>query len=112
MTKAELILRLYGNKKLPRDLTKKNLQQIVECLFTEIGDHFIRAKPTRGGLEKFTYPNFGTFSKWRRPERTVKNPRTGEPITIPPQFTVTFSPSSSLKSLMNQARPKTAAAGK
>jgi len=112
MTKAELITRLYGNKKLPRDLTKKTLQQIVECLFTEIGDHFIRAKPTRGSLEKFTYPNFGTFSKWRRPERTVRNPRTGEPIIIPPQFTVTFSPSSSLKSLMNQARPKAAAAGK
>jgi nucleoid DNA-binding protein len=112
MTKAELITRLYGNKKLPRELTKKTLQQIVECLFTEIGDHFIRAKPIRGSLEKFTYPNFGTFSKWRRPGRIVRNPRTMEPMTIPPQFTVTFSPSSSLKSMMNQARPKTAVAGK
>ena len=41
----------------------------------------------------------------------VQNIRTGEPITIPAQFTITFSPSSSLKALMNQARPK-AAAGK
>ena len=113
MTKAELIARVHANKNLPRDLTKKTVLQIVECLFTEMGDYFIRDKALRGATTKLTYPGFGTFSKRRRPARVVKNPQNGLPITIPPQFTVTFSPGSELKSLMNRAgRPKTVVGGK
>jgi nucleoid DNA-binding protein len=113
MTKAELIARVYSKKDLPRALTKKMLLQIVNHVFTEMGDYFIREKTTRGNGVKFTYPGFGTFSKRRRPGRVVKNPQTGAPITIPPQFTVTFSPGSELKSLMNRAaRPRVAVAGK
>jgi DNA-binding protein HU-beta len=110
MTKAELIARVHSKKGLPRDLTKKTVAQIVDFAFTEMGDYFIRAKATRASAAKLTYPGFGTFSKRRRPERVVKNPQNGAPITIPPQYTVTFSPGSELKSLMNRgasARPAT-----
>jgi nucleoid DNA-binding protein len=102
MTKAELIARVYARKSLPRDLTKKTVLQIVDFVFTEMGDYFIRAKATKTSAAKLTYPGFGTFSKRRRPARVVKNPQNGNPITIPPQFTVTFSPGSELKSLMNR----------
>jgi nucleoid DNA-binding protein len=113
MTKAELIARVHAKKNLPRELTKKAVLQIVDHVFTEMGDYFIRAKATRTSAAKLTYPGFGTFSKRRRPERVVKNPQTGAPITIPPQFTVTFSPGSELKSLLNRAaRPKTVAGAK
>jgi DNA-binding protein HU-beta len=113
MTKAELIARVHANKSLPRALTKKVVLQIVDQVFTEMGDYFIREKATRGNGVKLTYPGFGTFSKRRRPGRVVKNPQTGAPITIPPQFTVTFSPGSELKSLMNRAaRPRSIAVGK
>ena len=74
MTKAELIERVYAKKELPRDLTKKTVSQIVDFVFTEMGDYFIRAKATRATAAKLTYPGFGTFSKRRRPERVVKNP--------------------------------------
>lgn len=103
MTKAELIARVHGKKSLPRDLTKKTVAQIVDFVFTEMGDYFISAKTKRGNGAKLTYPGFGTFSKRRRPSRVVKNPRTGAPMTIPPQFTVTFLPGSELKSLLNRA---------
>jgi len=47
MTKAELIGRVASKKDLPRGLTKKTVARIVDVVFTEIGDYFIRARPTR-----------------------------------------------------------------
>ena len=44
MTKAELIERVYGGKHLPRELTKKTVAQIVDAVFTEMGDYFIRTR--------------------------------------------------------------------
>ncbi len=111
MTKAELIERVYAGKNLPRGLTKKAVAQIVDAVFTEMGDYFIRTRVSRKQSARLTYPGFGTFSKRRRPPRMVKNPVTGAPITIPQQETITFSPGQELRSLLNrngvngQARP-------
>jgi len=102
MTKAELIALVYAKKELPRDLTKKTVAQIVNFVFTEMGDYFIRTKATKSNGVKLTYPGFGTFSKRRRAGRVVKTPGTGITMTIPSQFTVTFSPGSELKSLLNR----------
>jgi DNA-binding protein HU-beta len=102
MTKAELIERVYAHKQLPRDLTKKTVTQIVDAVFTEMGDYFIRTRVTRNQTARLTYPGFGTFSKRNRGPRTVKNPKTGAPITIPPQATVTFSPGQELRGLLNR----------
>jgi nucleoid DNA-binding protein len=101
MTKAELIERVHGRKHLPRDLTKKAVGQIVDAVFMEVGDYFIRTRVTRNKEAKLTYPGFGTFSKRRRGPRTVKNPQTGDPIAIPPQATITFSPGQELRALLN-----------
>ncbi len=112
MTKAELITRVHARKDLPRGLTKKTVQQIVNDVFLEMGDYFISARTSRDSA-KFNYPGFGTFVKRRRPMRVVKNPQTGAPIPIPSHFTISFSPSAELKSLMNRRlRPKAAPAGK
>jgi nucleoid DNA-binding protein len=102
MTKAELIERVYAHKKLPRDLTKKTVSQIVDLVFMEMGDYFIRTKVKRNQTAKLTYPGFGTFSKRHRGERVVKNPLTKEPITIPASETVTFSPGQELRSLLKR----------
>jgi nucleoid DNA-binding protein len=102
MTKAELIGRVASKKDLPRDLTKKTVARIVDVVFTEIGDYFIRARPTRTAPPRFSYPGFGTFTKRRRGARIVRNPRNGEPIPLPPQSTVVFSPGRELKGLLNR----------
>jgi nucleoid DNA-binding protein len=102
MTKAELIERVHSKKHLPRHLTKKAVGQIVDAVFLEMGDYFIRTKLTRNATAKLTYPGFGTFSKRRRGERTVKNPQNGDPIVIPSQSTITFSPGQELRSLLNR----------
>jgi nucleoid DNA-binding protein len=102
MTKAELIERVHAKKHLARHLTKKAVAQIVDAVFLEMGDYFIRTKVTRNATAKLTYPGFGTFLKRRRGERTVKNPQNGDPIVIPPQSTITFSPGQELRSLLNR----------
>lgn len=102
MTKAELIERVYAHKDLPRDMTKKTVTCIVDAVFTEMGDYFIRTRVTRNQAAKLTYPGFGTFSKRRRGPRMVRNPQTGDPITIPQQETITFSPGQELRSLLNR----------
>ncbi|HVZ71668.1 MAG TPA: HU family DNA-binding protein [Polyangia bacterium] len=102
MTKAELIEKIYGRKGLPADLTKKTVTQIVDAVFIEMGDYFIRARLTRNQSAKLTYPRFGTFSKRRRGERVVKIPKTGASVTIPAQETVTFSPGQELRALLNR----------
>ena len=38
------------------------MAQIVDAVFTEMGDYFIRTKVTRNQSAKLTYPGFGTFS--------------------------------------------------
>jgi nucleoid DNA-binding protein len=103
MTKAELIERVYDHKNLPRDLTKKTVIQIVDAVFTEMGDYFIRSKLTRNQTAKLTYPGFGTFSKRRRGTRVVKLPNSKESVTIPSQETITFSPGQELRSLLNRS---------
>lgn len=109
MTKAELIERLAGRKDLPKGLTKKAIGQLVDAVFVEIGDYFIRARISRSNPPRLTYPGFGTFAKRRKSQRTVRNPQTGAPILIPPQTTVTFTPGQELKALMNQVPAKRAA---
>lgn len=103
MTKAELIERVASRKDLPRDLTKKAVSQIVDAVFTEMGDYFIRSRDTRTTPARFTYPGFGTFTKRRRNPRMVRNPQNGAPITIPSQTTVVFAPGQELKELLNRA---------
>ena len=106
MTKAELIARVASRKDLPRTLTKKAYARIIDAVFTEVGDYFIRARPSLSNPPRLSYPGFGTFTKRRRNSRTVRNPSTGEPIAIPSQCTVVFTPGQELKKLINRAPSK------
>ncbi len=102
MTKQELIDRIYRRKGLPADLTKKTVSQVVDAVFQELSDYFVKTKVTRTTTPRFTYPGFGTFTKRRRQQRNGRNPRTGELITIPPTTTLAFSPGQDLKELLNR----------
>ena len=102
MTKAELIARVANRKDLPRNLTKKAYARIIDAVFTEVGDYFIRARPSFANPPRLSYPGFGTFTKRRRNSRTVRNPSTGQPIAIPAQCTVVFAPGQELKNLINK----------
>ena len=102
MTKQELIERVYRIKGLPPDVTKKTVARIVDAVFEEIGDYFVKTKMTRASSPKFTFPGFGTFTKKKRSERSGRNPQTGDPITIPATTTIAFAPGVDLKALLNK----------
>jgi DNA-binding protein HU-beta len=110
MTKAELIARVASRKDLPRTLTKKAYARIIDAVFTEVGDYFIRARPSAANPPRLSYPGFGTFTKRRRNPRIVRNPQTGQPIPIPPQCTVVFAPGQDLRNLMNRDQARSGSA--
>jgi nucleoid DNA-binding protein len=103
MTKQELIDRIYRKRGMPAGLTKKVVSEIVDGVFGELGDYFIKTKVGKNGSSaKFTYPGFGTFAKKKRGARTGRHPQTGEPIRIPAAQTLAFSVGSDLKTLLNK----------
>lgn len=127
MTKQELIVRVYEAELARRErtrrrgrvgqeeLTKKNVAAIVDEVFAQLGDYFLKEKlPSRGTRAgvKFTYPGFGTFTKRLRRGRPGRNPKTGEEIPIPPSVTVAFAPGSDLKGALNREPPKVVRAPK
>jgi len=101
MTKLELIERVYRKRGLTAGMTKKQVADIIDGAFAELGDYFVRTKVTRAATPRFTYPGFGTFAKRRRTGRIGRHPKTGKPIEIPAQTTVAFAVGSELKSLLN-----------
>lgn len=101
MTKQELIDRVHQRRGTQAGLTKKAVGEIIDGVFAELGDYFIKAKITKNQTPRFTYPGFGTFTKKRRSERTGRHPQTGEAIKIPATITVAFAVGTELKSLLN-----------
>ena len=63
MTKAEMIERVH--KARGKELTKKQVTEIIDGVFQQLGDFFVKQRLTKGGAPKFTYPGFGTFTKKR-----------------------------------------------
>jgi DNA-binding protein HU-beta len=102
MTKQDLIERVSGTPGLPMDLTKKTVSALVDAVFAELGDYFVKARVTKRSAPRFTYPGFGTFTKKRRSARAGRNPQTGARIEIPAMTTVAFQPGQELKAFLNR----------
>ena len=66
MTKAELIERVH--KARGKELMKKQVTEIIDGVFKELGNYFVKQRVTKSGAPKFTYPGFGTFTKKKRKE--------------------------------------------
>ena len=81
MTKKEIVKQISDRIGLTQLKTKEIVQQtfdaIVETLLEE------------GRIE---LRNFGVFEVKRRKARKARNPRTGEPVDVPPKNVVTFKP--------------------
>ena len=75
-------------------LKKKEAEAAVNAVFTTI-----EGALTAG--EKVQLVGFGTFKLQDRPERTGRNPATGDAITIPAAKVPKFVPSSAFKAAVN-----------
>lgn len=94
MTKAELVERLATET----GLTQKATGKFLNAAFGAIG----------GAVRKhgrFTYPGFGTWDLRTRAERKIRNPQSGEIMTLRATTTIGFRPSKEVKQAL-EARQK------
>lgn len=110
MTKAELVDGVYDKV---GGFSKKEAAEVVEAVFDTMKAAIVEeadrlaaaADPGTGEESKKTtaikISGFGNFVVRAKPERTGRNPQTGEPIPIAARRVLTFKPSQVLKSILN-----------
>ena len=76
------------------DLSKADATKAVDAVFETISGSL------KGG-DEVRLVGFGTFSVAHRKESKGRNPRTGEPITIPASNQPKFKPGKGLKDAVN-----------
>ena len=91
MNKAELVSAMADKA----NLSKKDAETALKA-FTDVV-----AEELKKG-EKIQLVGFGTFETRERGERTAKNPRTGEQITVKAAKVPAFKPGKALKDAVNK----------
>lgn len=86
MTKTEFLDKITEKAGI-----EKNTAELVLNSFIEIVTNTLREEG------RFALVNFGTFSVSERKERQGRNPRTGDPLTIPACKVVKFNAGKQLK---------------
>jgi integration host factor subunit beta len=90
MTKAELV----EDVARAAELTKKDAERLVEIVFESIIE-------TLNQGEKIELRGFGSFRVRERGSRRGRNPKTGDPVSIPAKRVPYFKPGKELKELIN-----------
>ncbi len=90
MNKAELIDLIAESADISKSAATKALDAIVEGVTTTLQKD-----------ETLTIVGFGTFSVSHRPQRTGRNPQTGEAITIKASNAPKFKAGKALKDALN-----------
>ncbi len=98
MTKAELVEDVAE----AAELTKKDAERLVEIVFESIIE-------TLNQGEKIELRGFGSFRVRERGARRGRNPKTGDPVSIPAKRVPYFKPGKELKELINDHSPRPAA---
>ncbi len=94
MTKADIVEQIAAKT----GLTKTDTALVVEGVLEALKDALIKGNTVE-------IRGFGTFKIKKRAARRARNPRTGEPVTIPEKFVPTFKPSRDLKdAVANEVR--------
>lgn len=94
MVKSELVRVL--SEKLA-DFETKNVELAVNCLLDQIVEALARN-------DRIEIRGFGSFSLHHQAPRDGRNPKTGEPISIPKKARVHFKVGKGLKDRVNAAR--------
>ena len=96
MTKSELIERLVQRQ---THLSQRDVELAVKLLLEEISQAL-------SDDSRVEIRGFGSFSLHHRPARTGRNPKTGEPVAIPPKSVPHFKPGKELRERVNDSRDK------
>lgn len=90
MTKADFVEKVAARTGLSKDKSEK----AITAFLAAIEDALVKEK-------KVTLTGFGSFTVETRPARTGRNPRSGEPISIPQAQVVKFRAGKLLKEAVN-----------
>lgn len=93
MTKSELIDAIAARG----ELTKARAELVVNCVFDAMTEALQRGE----GIE---IRGFGSFTVRPYPGYNGRNPRTGEPVPVPPKRLPFFKVGKELKDLVNKSR--------
>ncbi len=91
MTKKEIVKQISDRI----GLTQLKTKEIVQQTFDAIVDTLISEK-------RIELRNFGVFEVKQRKARKARNPRTGDPVQVPPKFVVTFKPGKEMEERVRQ----------
>ena len=93
MTKSELIDRIA--QKQPQ-LVYRDVELAIKTLLEQMAEHL-----ASGG--RIEIRGFGSFSLHHRHERVGRNPKTGEPVSLPAKYVPHFKPGKKLRERVDQA---------
>lgn len=93
MTKADLVQQ--ASEAIGPGITKKDCAVVVDAFLNAIKDAMADHK-------NIEIRGFGTFKVRERKSRLARNPRTGDPVEVPPRAVPVFKPSKDLRSLVEE----------
>ena len=91
MNKTELVEAIASNT----NMTKTDVDKVITSFIEVVTDALVKG-------EKVSLKGFGNFEIRERGERTGRNPRTGETMTISASTAPAFKASSALKNAVNK----------
>jgi len=91
MIKADLINKIAKEM----SISKQEAETGVNLFFQTIKEAILRG-------EEIELRGFGSFRFRKRNSRSGRNPRTGEPVNVPPKKVLYFKPSKILKNMINK----------
>ena len=100
MTKSELIEVLAFKQ---THLMQKDVELAVKLVLDQISNALERQ-------ERVEIRGFGSFALHRRPARTGRNPKTGDPVQIPAKHVPHFKPGKEMRERVNAVAEEEAAA--
>ena len=93
MTKADLVEQVA--EAIGPGITKKDCALVVDGLLNAI-------KNALAQHEHIEIRGFGTFKVRERKSRLARNPRTGDPVEVPPRAVPVFKPSKELRAIVEE----------
>ena len=94
VTKKELIDQIAETTKQKRVVVKKVVQSFLDSIITELGKN-----------NRLEFRDFGVFEVKQRRARTAQNPKTLEPVHVPPKRTVKFIVGRLMKLTLSDGNP-------
>lgn len=95
MTKSELIEALSRRQ---TQLTYRDIESAVKTILGEMVQSMAQG-------DRIEIRGFGSFSLHYHPRREGRNPKSGEPISLPAKYVPHFKPGKLLREKVNRARP-------